>query len=117
MQSRPHSQKSNPTDPGVFSSTYYPDRYSGTDNTYFSTGCPAKMSDGRFLTNHMSANDQTEEMRIKSGIKNNTQHRLFLQQNGLQIMNSQYNNLFQQNTCDSGIACSRGYYDMKSKDI
>ena len=92
-------------------------KYRGTNNVYYENGCPAIMSDGRFVTYHGSTNELTDAMRKLSGIKSSNKFRTFLQENGDKIMNVEKNYLARENTCSpSSIACSEGWYDLWKKN-
>lgn len=80
--------------------------FHGTNNIYYFKGCPALMSDGRLVTYHNSANDLTEDIMKFSGIKNYHQFRNFMQNNGVNLMNSERVYHMNKNLCFPNIACS-----------
>lgn len=67
------------------------------DNFYNS--CPAKMSDQRFLTDHRSSTRRNEYIKYINDVYRDDQYRLFLQLNGAEILDKewQYNKQF--NSC------------------
>lgn len=90
-------------------------RYHGSNNVYYKDGCPAIMSDGRFITYYNSTNELTEAMRKMNGFKSANQFRNFMQKNGDLFMNSERNHIIKENTCSPAIACSEGWYNLWSK--
>jgi|SRR5579872_3149979 len=90
-------------------------RYHGGNNVYYKDGCPALMSDGRFLTYWNRTNELTEAMRKMNGFRSENQFRTFMQANGDLFRNSERNYLIQNNTCEPTTACSEGWYDLWSK--
>lgn len=91
---------------------YRPGRYTGENNTFFRDGCPALMSDGRFITSYTPSNELTENIRHINGIENTNQFREFLQTNGNRLMNKEREYLWESNTCAPKTACSEGWYDL-----
>ncbi|AKI80217.1 hypothetical protein QJ850_gp482 [Acanthamoeba polyphaga mimivirus] len=87
-------------------------RTCGANNSLYKNGCPAIMSDGRFITNYNSSNELTEEMRKLNKIKSPNEFRLFLQNNGDKFMEAERNHLLRNNSCAPKIACSQGWYDL-----
>ncbi len=63
-------------------------RYHGANNVYYQDGCPALMSDGRFITDYNSSNELTEAMRQLNGFVSPNEFRQFMQENGDQFMNA-----------------------------
>jgi hypothetical protein len=55
-----------------------------TDN--FFRGCPAVMSDGRFLSDHLASTRRDEYIKYINDITRDDQYRLFLQTNGGEII-------------------------------
>lgn len=90
--------------------------FSGTNNVYYSDGCPALMSDGRFITYYGSTNELTQAMQKMNGITSSNKFRNFLQQNGDNIINAERNYALRENTCNPSIACSEGWYDLWNKN-
>ena len=87
-------------------------RNNGANNVYYKDGCPAIMSDGRFITNYNSTNELTETMRKANGIKSPNQFRTFMQNNANQFMDAERNFVTKQNTCSPTTACSEGWYNL-----
>lgn len=87
----------------------------GSNNVYFKDGCPAIMSDGRFITYYNSTNELTEQIRKLNGIKSSNEFRLFLQKNADKLMDAERKFMQQQNTCSPATACSEGWYDLWTK--
>lgn len=90
-------------------------RYSGSNNVYYKDGCPALMSDGRFITYYNSSNELTEAMRRLNGFTSANQFRTFLQNNANQLMAAERAHQIKENTCSPTTACSEGYYDLWTK--
>lgn len=88
--------------------------YSGSSNTNFEDGCPARMSDGRFLASNYSSNDITDQIKRLNGITNTNELRTFLQNNANAIINSEREHLLRENTCNPQSGCSKGWYDLHS---
>ena len=65
----------------------------------FHIGCPARMSDGRFLTDHRTANTREQYIKAINGFVNDDEFRLFLQKNGEQIMDKEWDVLRKKNSC------------------
>lgn len=87
----------------------------GANNVYYRDGCPALMSDGRFITYWNSSNELTKEMMDMNGFKSANEFRIFMQTNGDTLMNSERLYQLKQNTCDPVTACSQGWYDLWTK--
>lgn len=92
------------------------DKHTGTNNVYYNSGCPALMSDGRFITYYNSANELTEELRKLNNIKSSNKFRNFMQNNANQFINAERNYLIRENTCSPAIACSEGWYNLWTKN-
>lgn len=88
----------------------------GANNVYSKDGCPALMSDGRFITYHNSTNELTETMRKLNGIKSPNEFRTFMQNNGDKFMNAERNYIVKENTCSPATACSEGWYNLWTKN-
>lgn len=84
----------------------------GANNVYYKDGCPALMSDGRFITYYNSTNELTEEVRRLNGINNTNVFRNFMQTNGDLLMASERQFVVDNNTCNPRSACSQGFYDL-----
>lgn len=84
----------------------------GANNQYWNNGCPALMSDGRFISNWRPSTEITNEIGMMNGLSNSNQLRLFMQENGLNLMKEQRAFLIQTNTCAPATACSQGFYDL-----
>ena len=84
----------------------------GSNNVYYPDGCPALMSDGRFITYYNSSNELTETMRKMNGFRSENQFRTFMQTNGDLFMNAERDYLMKNNTCSPQTACSEGWYDL-----
>jgi hypothetical protein len=52
------------------------------DNRYFTSSCPAKMSDGRFITTYSQGRDIDQRIRLMNKITSSHEYRQFLQKNG-----------------------------------
>lgn len=61
------------------------------DNFY--KGCPAKMADGRFLTDYRSTSSREQYNKMINGfsLASDDQFRMFMQDNGERIMDSEWN--------------------------
>jgi|SRR5271154_4227825 hypothetical protein len=90
-------------------------RYHGANNVYYKDGCPALMSDGRFITYYNSSNELTEAMRKLNGFRSANQFRTFMQVNGDLFMASEREFQVKKNTCAPRTACSEGWYDLWTK--
>lgn len=58
-----------------------------SDNNYL--GCPAMMSDGRFLTDFRSATTVNEHLKYINGLGNHTDYRMFLQKNAGKLIENE----------------------------
>lgn len=67
------------------------------DNFY--KGCPAVMSDGRFLSDWRQSTVRNENIKNRNGIRRDDQYRNFLQTNGLRIMNNDWDFNRKNNSC------------------
>lgn len=90
-------------------------RYSGSNNVYYKDGCPAIMSDGRFITYYNSTNELTEAMRKMNGFRSPNQFRNYMQKNGDLFMNAERDHVIKENTCSPAVACSEGWYNLWTK--
>lgn len=89
-------------------------RYKGANNVYYKDGCPALMSDGRFVTNYNSSNELTENMRKLNGFNNSNRFRNFMQASGDLFMKAERNHIVKENTCAPSVACSQGWRDLRT---
>lgn len=88
----------------------------GSNNVYYKDGCPAIMSDGRFITYYNSTNELTESMRKLNGFMNPNQFRNFMQRNAHLFIQAERDFLNKNNTCNPSTACSEGWYNLKAKN-
>ena len=51
------------------------------DNKYWNLGCPALMSDGRFITNHVSCKNINQQIKDLNKITNAYEYKDYLQKN------------------------------------
>jgi hypothetical protein len=65
----------------------------------FHKECPARMEDGRFLTDYRSSNTREQYNKAVNGIVNDHEMRTFLQQNGEKIMDVEWNLFKTKNSC------------------
>ena len=93
-----------------------PPRYQGENNVYYKQGCPALMDDSRFITYYNSTNELTNEMQRLNHIQSSNKFRTFMQQHGVQIMNSERKFYHDKFSCTPKVACSQGYYDLWMMD-
>jgi hypothetical protein len=56
----------------------------------FFKGCPAKMNDGRYLTDHRTANTRNQHIKFINNISDTNNYRLFLQSNAEKIMDAEF---------------------------
>lgn len=56
----------------------------------FFQNCPAKMEDGRHITDYQSSTRRDEYIKYMNNIYRDDQYRLFLQSNGKNIMNKEW---------------------------
>jgi hypothetical protein len=76
------------------------------DNYY--KNCPAKMDDGRFITNYKSSSCNNEYIKYMNGIVRDDDYRLFLQMNADKIMDSEWLYLRKNDSCWNN-ACVHKY--------
>lgn len=67
------------------------------DNKY--NECPAKMEDGRFLTDYRNSNTREQYIKSINGIMNTNDYRSFLIGNAEKIMDGEWNTLSEKNSC------------------
>jgi hypothetical protein len=75
------------------------------DNRYWNYGCPPLMQDGRFLTNYIRSNVVDQFIRTTNKIDSAHTYRVFLQQNGNQLVNKEKAYLIENNTCSVNGQC------------
>lgn len=75
------------------------------DNRYFKYGCPALMQDGRFLTNYVRGREIDQNIRNLNKIDSVQEFKLFLQQNGDDLLNRERAQLHELYTCDVSGKC------------
>jgi hypothetical protein len=80
-----------------------------SNNIFHKDGCPAIMTDGRFLTNFIPASEITDEIKRINGINNSNEFRRFLQDNALKLINAEKQYLYQNNLCQPSFACCEGW--------
>lgn len=85
--------------------------YSGSDNIHYKSGCPALMSDGRFLTYHNSSKELTNALQRKLGISNSNDFRVFMQKYGDMLMLADLNHTIKNNTCNPRTTCGISWLD------
>jgi len=76
------------------------------DNYY--KNCPPKMNDGRFTTNYKTASCYNEYIKYQNGITRDDDYRLFLQLNADKLMDSEWMNLRETDSCWNN-ACVHKY--------
>ena len=91
-------------------------RNRGSNNVYYADGCPALMSDGRFITYHNSTNELTEAMRKLNGFTSPNEFRRFMQNNGRRFMDAERDYVVKANTCSPNTSCSEGWCKLWEKD-
>lgn len=67
-------------------------------DNYFKT-CPPRMEDGRHITDYRTATRREEYNRSANNLKHHNDHRIFMQQNAIAIMNNEWNHLKQTSSC------------------
>lgn len=75
------------------------------DNRYVMYGCPALMSDARFITNYLPNRTVEQYIRAINKVDSAQDYRLFLQKNGDTIMNREREFMTKQNTCSVNGNC------------
>ena len=86
------------------------------DNRYYKHGCPALMSDSRFITSWVDSDVVNQYIRHVNKIKSSNDFRMFLQKNGEQIINKERAFLVNKNTCNVNGKCAKLSCDHKDKD-
>jgi hypothetical protein len=69
-------------------------------DNYFK-GCPPRMNDGRFLQDFRQANTREQYIKTINGIVRDDDYRMFLQQNGEQIMDKEWGVLRKTQSCQT----------------
>jgi hypothetical protein len=69
------------------------------NNTRFD--CPQLMSDGNFITDYRPNGDLNSELMNHNSVCDSYQYRLFLQHNGLRIINDTKEKFLKENVCKS----------------
>ena len=69
------------------------------DNFY--KGCPAKMADGRFLTDYRTANAREQYIKTINGFHRDDDYRMFLQQSANQIMDKEWDFFRAEASCNT----------------
>jgi len=77
------------------------------DNRYYKYGCPALMSDGRFLTSYVDSDVLNQYIRHVNKLKSSNDFRIFLQKNGNTIINRERALLIKNNTCSVHGKCTK----------
>lgn len=67
------------------------------DNFY--KGCPAKMEDGRHLTDYRSANAREQYIKTMNGFYRDDDYRIHLQENANKFMDTEWNFMSTQQAC------------------
>jgi len=70
------------------------------NNRYGNYGCPALMSDGRFITNYTNNTVLNQEIRNINKINSTHEYRSFLQKNTEKILKRKTEILLKENTCE-----------------
>jgi len=83
------------------------------DNIYikmdnFFKGCPARMEDGRFLTDYRQADTREQYIRTINGITRDDDYRMFLQGNGESIIDREWDILRRTQSCQTN-CCIHNY--------
>lgn len=71
------------------------------DNIY--KECPAKMSDGRFLSDYRTSNTRNQYNKAINGIVREDEYRLFLQKNAQQIIDNTWKFMRGTNSCSTKV--------------
>ena len=77
------------------------------DNRYYKFGCPALMSDGRFLTSYVDSDVLNQYIRHVNKLDSANDFRIFLQKNGDSIINRERAYLIKKNTCGVHGTCAK----------
>ena len=77
------------------------------DNRYYKFGCPALMSDGRFLTSYVDSDVLNQYIRHVNKLNSANDFRIFLQKNGDSIINRERAYLIKKNTCGVHGTCAK----------
>ena len=76
------------------------------DNRYYKYGCPPLMSDARFITSWVDSDVVNQYIRHVNKITSSNDFRMFLQQNGDQIINKERAYVVKKNTCNIDGKCA-----------
>jgi hypothetical protein len=95
----------------------YSNRHNGSNNIHYQDGCPAIMSDGRFVTYYTPTNELTSIMMKINDIHDPNEFRRFMQKNADFIINMERDYILKKNICSPTIGCSQGWNDLWSKRI
>lgn len=68
----------------------------------FFLGCPAKMEDGRYMTDWRTANTREQFNKALVGVSNEDEYRVFLQQNGEKVLDKEWG-LLKSSSCTSRV--------------
>jgi len=80
------------------------------DNRYFKEGCPALMSDGRFITSYVDSDILNQYIRHVNEINSAHDFKNFLQKNANEIMDKERKFITDKNTCKinkEGCGCGK----------
>lgn len=69
------------------------------DNLFGEQGCPAKMEDGRHVSNFERSRRVDTNLRRKLGFKDSYDYRLYLQSNGEKMIDEEYKYLRKNFSC------------------
>lgn len=83
--------------------------YEGTNNIHYKNGCPALMSDGRFLTYYNSSHELTEIIRRLQGVCSTNKFRTLMQNNPHIFMEIENSYTKKECPCYPTIGCSEGW--------
>lgn len=72
-------------------------------------GCPAKMSDGRFLSDYRSATVREQYNKSINAIARDDEYRLFLQQNAKSIMDNEWNTYRRTQSCHPNVCIHQDF--------
>jgi hypothetical protein len=84
-------------------------RKRGANNIHYNAGCPALMSDGRFITYYGSTNELTEAISKLNGFDNSNKFREFMLANGDRFIKAERDHIQKEYTCNPNTGCSEGW--------
>lgn len=90
--------------------------YSGLNNCHYKSGCPALMSDGRFITDYRPSHETTEALRKANGFTSHNDFRDYLHKNADKIQAADQSVFLRDNTCSPDKACGEGWYNLWAKN-